>query len=173
MADEDAQLVERVRAGDRSAFEALVAMYLPRACAVARAVLHDVAATDDVVQESFIKAYERLGQLADPSDFPAWLTVIVRNQAISHLRQAMRHPTVPLDAVPEPVDAVASSPDNEPLERLRQVLPRLKPEYREVLRLRYEAGLDHPALAATLGISLANLEKRLYRARLALLELMG
>jgi len=73
MSEVDAELVRRTLTGDRTAFEALVAAHLVRARAVARTVLRDEAAIDDVLQESFIRAYERLGQLSEAATFPSWL----------------------------------------------------------------------------------------------------
>ena len=90
MSDSDAELVRRTMAGDRSAFESLVATHLGRARAVARSVLHDDAAVDDVLQESFLRAYNRLGQLGELATFPAWLCVIVRNESISWIRRSTR-----------------------------------------------------------------------------------
>ena len=83
MAEADVTLVERTLGGDRTAFEALVAMHASRARAVARGVLGDDIAVDDVVQESFMRAYNHLGQLGEHATFPAWLSTIVRNEAVS------------------------------------------------------------------------------------------
>jgi RNA polymerase sigma factor (sigma-70 family) len=58
------------------------------------------------------------------------------------------------------------------LERLRSALVRISPQYREVLALKYEAGLDYDKIAEVLGLSVSNVEKRLYRARQALFVLM-
>jgi RNA polymerase sigma-70 factor (ECF subfamily) len=170
----DAELVRRTMSGDRAAFEALVASHLARAHAVARSVLHDDPAVDDVVQEAFIRAYDHLGQLGDPATFPSWLGAIVRNQAISWIRRSARTRAVSLDhadSAPHP------EPDGDPanlrLEKLRASLERLPASYREVLRLKYDAALNYDQIAETLGISVANVEKRLYRARQQLMAMMA
>jgi len=167
----DGELVERTLAGDRSAFEALVAAHLARAQAVARAVLGDHAGVDDVVQDAFIRAYDRLGQLVTPATFPAWLAAIVRNEAVSWLRRSARRRAVGLSGAEA---SVAGEPPTEDpaLDRLRKALLRLSPDYREVLALKYEAGCDYQTIADTLGTSVANVEKRLYRARQALIKLL-
>ena len=172
MSADDAILVERTLAGDRSAFEALIATHLRRAQALARVVVRDAAAVDDVVQESFIRVYDRLGSLSEPAHFPTWLGTIVRNEAVSWLRRHARRgqSLENLDlAAPEP--ATDSEADVRLL-RLRAAMTGLAPAYREILALKYEADLDYQQIAETLGLSVANVEKRLYRARQALLEKM-
>ena len=173
MSEEDGLLVQRVLAGDRAAFEALVAAHLTRAQAVARAVLGNQSAIDDVVQEAFLRAYHRLGQLTEPATFPSWLATIVRHEAVNYLRRAARVRNVELTEA----DAKARPEDTEPredplLEPLRRALSRLSPDYREILALKYEANCDYQKIADTLGLSLANVEKKLYRARQALMKLM-
>jgi RNA polymerase sigma-70 factor (ECF subfamily) len=170
MSDGDAALVRRTLEGDRQAFSVLVGLHLPRARAIARAVLEDHAEADDAVQTAFLRAWERLGQLADAEGFAAWLGQIVRREAIDRLRRRERLGERPLP--PSDPPAPLASEDDPRLERLRAALARLGAGQREILALRYEAGLGYEDIAATLGLSLANVEKRLYRARQALLELM-
>jgi RNA polymerase sigma factor (sigma-70 family) len=172
MSDADADLVERARSGDRSAFEALVAEHLPRLRAIALSVVHQPATADDVVQEAFLKAWTRLGQLSDAKGFPAWIARIARNEAITVLRRGQHQRAVEL-AEAEHAAPVQEDPPDPRLAALREAMLGLKAEYREILALRYEANLDYVAMGMTLGISSANVEKRLYRARQALLAAMG
>lgn len=174
----DAELVSRTLAGDRSAFEALVGAYQARACAIAGSVLAgDQAAIDDAVQEAFVLAYRRLGDLGNPERFAAWLRRIVHNQAVTWLRRHRRGKTMALADDGLVADADADDPADEAaaerLAQLQAVLPKLRAPYREILALKYEAGLSYDEIAATLGTSVANVEKRLYRARKRLLDLMG
>lgn len=174
MSAADAELVERALAGERAAYEALVATHLARAQAVARSVLGDQAAVDDVVQDSFLRAYDRLGQLVDGATFPSWLCAIVRNEAVSWVRRNGRSRTVSIEHAELPAgDGAADAAERPELERLRGALTRLPADYREILALKYEAGCDYQKIAETLGTTLANVEKRLYRARQALLKLMA
>lgn len=168
MGEIDADLVERARGGDREAFAVLVGMHLGRAQAVARAVLGDDAGADDAVQEAFIAAWTRLGSLADPAAFPSWLSAIVRNRARDVLRrQAARRES----ALPAQVAAGGADDGGDPA--LAAALAALDADAREILRLRYEAGLDARQCAETLGISPAAAEKRLWRAREALRRRLG
>jgi len=172
MSESDAALVERALAGDRAAFEALVAEHLPRLRAIAVSIVHQPSAADDVVQEAFIRAWTRLGQLTDPKGFAAWVARIARNEAISALRRGHNQRTVSIAAAETLAPAPMAEADPR-LVALRVALATLKAEYREILALRYDAGLDYTAMALTLDISTTNVEKRLYRARQALLAAMG
>ncbi len=171
MSDEDAELVRRTLGGDRSAFEALMATHLARARAVARSVLGDDPAVDDVLQESFLRAYDRLGQLGELSTFPSWLCVIVRNEAVTWLRRHARTRSIGLDHAEE-VAMRERDGENPRLPTLRAALTGLSPAYREIIRLKYEADLSYEQIAESLGTTVANVEKRLYRARQQLLAAM-
>lgn len=171
MSDDDAELVRRTMGGDRSAFEALVATHLGRARAVARSVLGDDPAVDDVLQESFLRSYDRLGQLGDPGTFPAWLCAIVRNEAVSWIRRNARTRAVDLGHADETTQREGEV-ENPRLAPLRAALAELSPSYREILALKYDADLSYEQIAESLGTSVANVEKRLYRARQQLLDLM-
>jgi RNA polymerase sigma-70 factor (ECF subfamily) len=171
MAEVDAALVQRVLEGDRSAFATLLSMHVIRARAVARSVLGDDPAVDDALQEAFVRAYDHLGQLGEPSTFPAWLSTIVRNEAVTWLRRNARVRNVGIEMASEQPHHEGTS-ENPHLESLRTALVKLSPQYREILALKYEANLNYEQIAETLGLSQANVEKRLYRARQALLSLM-
>lgn len=178
MAAGDGDLVERVLGGDDHAYEALVSRHYRRAHAVARSVLGDDPAADDVVQEAFLRGYRRLGQLSDGSSFPSWIATIARNQAIGWIRKHRRHNHVAMDeqlpdAAPSRMEEAEEAAERaERGARLRAALEKLRRNYREILHLKYEAGLSYDELADTLGTSVANVEKRLYRARQALQKQM-
>src|SRR5688572_21336923 len=94
----DARLVDEARRASPDALAALVERYVRKAYAVAHAAGADVSQLDDVVQESFLKAIARLGSLASPDRFGAWLLSIVRNSACSFARRrtAIERRRVPL-----------------------------------------------------------------------------
>lgn len=174
MSDLDAELVKRVLNGEQAAFEALVTRHIVRAQAVARGVLGNDPAVDDVVQESFLRAYRRLGQLSQPAQFPSWLGTIARNEAISWLRRNRKVKQIDVDqtqvAAPEEEDLSDADRHERSVQarRLRYSIDRLKASYREIINLKYDAGLSYDEMADTLNTSVANVEKRLYRARKAL-----
>ncbi|MFM2092726.1 MAG: hypothetical protein RLZZ127_3215, partial [Planctomycetota bacterium] len=145
--------------------EALVAAWLARVRSVARAQLGERPEADDAVQEAFVLAWRRLGQLADPVAFGPWLLAIARNAAMGQGRRLARDRTVALTG-PDP----ESRRDGDgPDLGLARALARLSPDQREIIRLKYECGLGYAEIAETLGLGLAAVEKRLWRARQALL----
>ncbi len=168
--ERDAELVRRTLAGERHAFETLVLLHTPRLRAIARNVVGESAAVDDVVQECFLRAYDRLGQLGDPLRFPGWISIICRNEAVSWLRRTSRLQSI--EHLPDTIAPDEHRTEHPQLAGLQQALPRLSASYREILALKYQAGLEYEQIAQTLGTSVGNVEKRLYRARQALLALM-
>lgn len=174
MSEEDAALVNRVLDGDQHAFEALVSRHIEPAQAIARSVVYDPSAADDVVQEAFIRAHAHLGKLANPRLFPSWLYRIVRNEAISWLRRQKRHKAKAID--PEQLTAPPDTGDDEAANAkalaMHRALQKLRPAYREILALKYEADMSYDDIAEALNTSSANVEKKLYRARQRLLKLL-
>lgn len=173
MAEADGELVRRVLAGDRSAFESLVTAHAHRVRAVIGNVLgRDPMVVDDVAQEVFLNAFKNLGRLTEPAAFPSWLCVIARNEAVTWLRRNAKVRTVGVEQVDNqpPSTAAEDSAAGPDLAPLRAALAELSPSYREIIALKYEADLSYEQIADTLGMSIANVEKRLYRARQALME---
>ena len=118
-----------------------------------------------------MRAYNRLGQLGEPATFPSWLCVIVRNEAITWIRRNARARAVTIEQASERVQREPDT-ENPRLAPLRAALDKLPESYREIIALKYEAGLNYEQIAETLGMSVANVEKRLYRARQQLLSQM-
>ena len=167
-------LVERSVAGDQQAFEALIGMYWRRAEAVAAAVVNgDQAAVDDVVQEAFVKAYEKLATLHETHRFAPWLMRIVRNEAVTWLRKHAKVKSQHID------ESVAGQTDDQDMETdpwvglLPQALENMRKADREIIYLKYQAQLDYQQLSESLGISLPAVEKRLYRARRRLEKILA
>lgn len=169
----DAELVARTCAGDRPAFDQLVTRHLARARAIARTIIPESSDADDAVQEAFLKAYDRLDQLVERETFAAWFAVIVRNEAHTILRKRSRRHQVALRESDASTSEGDIDDDGARAGRLRAALAKLPHDYREILALKYDAELDYQAIAETLSLSVANVEKRLYRARQALLKYLG
>ena len=165
--ESDARLVARVRRGDRDASAELVGRYL-RACrAVALAVTGDEADADDVCQDAFVAAIERIDDCRRPERFAAWLMQIVRNRARDHLR-AGRRTTVPLDRVT--LESGEAGPDaaaarGEMRVRLLAALRVLPEARREVLLLHDLEGWTHREIAERLGLPPGTVRSHLHHAR--------
>ncbi len=117
VAETDSRLVALARAGDARAFEVLVRRHLRSAHAVALGVLGHPADAEDVCQDAFLTALEKLDDCRDPNRFAAWLMRIVRNRALNfHESRALRQGE-PLEveataAEAEAVDDPAGAPSS-------------------------------------------------------------
>ncbi len=157
--DEDLRLVERLRAGDERAFDAIVARHRPRLLAFARRILRDRPDTaEDVVQEAFVRAHRALLRDDRTVLLGPWLFKLTRNCALDEISR-VRADTVPLDA---PAALLALVHDDTPArvqERRATVrgmlegIATLPAEQRHALLRREVDGASHADIAAELGIS--------------------
>src|SRR5436305_13394617 len=92
----DAQVVDRVRAGETALFEILMRRHNQRVYRVARAVVKDDAEAEDVMQQAYINAYVHLNQFEERSQFSTWLTRITLYEALARRRRS--RPEQPLHA---------------------------------------------------------------------------
>ncbi len=163
-------LVHRVKAGDGEAFGILVERFHNVVHAVALAQTRNAHNADDVTQETFLRAFQSIKQIRDPSRVEHWLVVIARNVARSIARRTAK--STALDSA-EAEQIPADSPDasrNEMKAFVRESMRHLKPRQREVLFLHYFAGMSTQEIAQSLEISRHAAKKRLERARTALGE---
>lgn len=163
----DAELVERAVAGDRWADDAL---YRRHARAITSAVLRMVGRcgdADDIVQDTFVLAFERLAKLRDGGAFRAWVAKIAVNEVRRHLRQRRALRFVRLDRGEDDVGFAAlavhgTRPDlRAELAELDRVLGRLPVEQRMTWMLHRVEGWSLRETAAALDISTATVKRRL------------
>lgn len=168
-AAEDAALVERAGRGDPAAFGALASRHLDAAHAAALAVTLDRHDAEDVVQEAFLRALDRLESCRPAEKFRPWLLTIVRNQAFDLRRRRRVRAAEPLEAAES-----RSSHAREPLlfaergdlrEHLEAALVTLTDLRREVLLLHDLEGWRHGEIAEHLGIAEGTVRAHLFRAR--------
>ncbi len=103
----DAQLWQRSQHGDRNAFEGIVARYQTLVCSLAYSTCGSLARSEDLAQETFVAAWQHLGELRDPTRLRAWLCGIARNVAADAARREVRRggPVASLETVTEPASA--------------------------------------------------------------------
>ncbi len=160
-------LVEAARAGDREAFATIVRTHFRIAYAVALSIVGDPTAAEDVVQDAFVRCWQRMGQCREPSAFGGWMRSIVRSVALNHIERERVRAASPLDRTDARAD---SSPEGE-LERtllrdrLTSAMHRLTDVQREVLLLYDLEGFRHAEIAGLLGISELMSRKHLSHAR--------
>jgi len=165
------ELVMRARRRDPVAFASIVRSHERSALAVAYAVLSDATAAGDVVQEAFIKAWQRMDELTDPDRFSAWLARIVRNESIDARR---RRPAATCDVETVSVaftsDPSAGLEQTETRQRIDGALAELDEETRTAVVLRYYDNLSSRQIGEVLDLTPAAVDMRLSRARRELRE---
>lgn len=173
--DIDQRLIERTLDGDLRAFEILVERHRDLVFRVAsRFVGPDNA--EDVSQDAFLRAFNRLGRFRGDASFRTWLLQITQNAALSHLERGKRRPTGESPAADEPVDRDTTRQPASQLEhrerrdRLQLKLERLPSDYRSLLVLRDLEGLSYAEIAEVLNVPLGTVKGRLHRARGDLIE---
>ena len=154
-------LVEAARAGDDSAFEALIEPMLDPAYRLANGLLHDRHAAEDAVQESALKAWRKIGRLREGSDMRPWFLGIVANECRSAMRT--RWWSVIRTVLP---DAATESGDDAVLEgiELRRAVRSMDAAKRLILVLHWYLDLPLDEIAQITGMSVHATESRLVRA---------
>ena len=166
---DDTILIEATLNGDRRAFEGLVRKYQSATYALAVARLQDAAAAEEIAQDVFVCAYQKLGQLRDPSRFGAWLRSITLRQCGMWLRSNKRK--VHTRSLPEEEMGVAMSSvkdvgqGGKNLFDIAVMIGELPEALRAAAVLCLEEELSPSAAAAVLGIRPGTLRKRLHDAR--------
>jgi len=183
-ADEDADLVLASKAGDIAAFDELVTRYDRKLLRIVQHIIHNLDDAQDVVQETFLKAFQNLGNFRGDSKFSTWLFRIAVNQSLMALRKQHTKQRAgvefPINADEEgrlPIDFSDWRPNPEELYKtseLRQLLTgalqELRPTLRVVFVLHDVEGHSLRETAEALGLSLAAVKTRSLRARLQLRE---
>jgi RNA polymerase sigma-70 factor (ECF subfamily) len=166
----DKELVKRCQ-DDAGAFEELLGRYKRAVFAYARATIGSAPDAEEVTQDVFVKVFRAAHRFDDRYSFKTWLYTIVSNTCKNKLR-SRRHKTMSLDIEDSPLVVVSNEADPlDAYEReveiaaVREAIGALPPRYREVLCLRYIEGLRYAEIAETLGLSLGNVEARIFRGK--------
>jgi RNA polymerase sigma factor (sigma-70 family) len=164
----DSELVMRARAGDPTAFGALVGRYQTAALRVAAAISGSVDDAADIAQEAFVKAHRSLPRLTDPAMVRSWMLRIVANEAKNHLRgrdrRRRRDERFGSWVIAELPDPERSALDSDDARALGLALGRISARDRQVLAYRYFAGLSEVETAAATGVAVGTVKSRTARA---------
>jgi RNA polymerase sigma-70 factor (ECF subfamily) len=157
--------IRAAAAGDRDAFARLYADYsrMVHAILLGRVPRRDV---DDLVQDVFLAAYTRIGELRDPAAFGGWLATIARNRATDYFRRSHEHVEMPPDI-----------PGGDPIETetlaILDVVRKLPDAYRDTLLMRLVEGLSGAEIAELTGLTPASVRVNLHRGMKLLREKLG
>ena len=179
--DDELELVAKARQGDTASFSILLRRYEGKIFRLAMNITQNREDAEDVLQESFLKAYEHLDQFLGNSKFYTWIVRIAVNQALMKLRKRRSDRAVSLDEqIDTGEDTVVreiAAWDPDPEQRysqeelhtiLSEVIDELAPIYRTVFTLRDVDGLSTEETAEALDLSVPAVKSRLLRARLQL-----
>lgn len=180
---DESTLVTQARQGDTRAFAELVKRYEAKIFRLAQHITQNREDAEDVLQETFLKAYEHLDQFQGNSKFYTWIVRIAVNQALMKLRRRKTDKSVSLDETidtgEDTVTREVAAWDEDPEQRfsreelgeiLDSSIQSLAPTYRSVFLLRDVDDLSTEETAEALGISVPAVKSRLLRARLQLRE---
>jgi len=176
----DQLLVERARAGERAAFDELVSKYQRRLMRLLARLLSDQTEAEDVVQDTFIKAYKALPHFRGDAAFYTWLYRIGINTAKNALLNRKRHATGPI----EPAVARAEPPDEDRLrdintpeselaskqiaETVNAAMDALPIDLRTTIALREIEGMSYEEISEIMGCPIGTVRSRIFRAREAI-----
>jgi RNA polymerase sigma-70 factor (ECF subfamily) len=179
----DLDLVHASKSGDVGAFEQLVKRYDRKLLRIAQGVTRNMEDSQDAVQETFLKAFQKLAEFREDSKFSTWLIRITVNQSLMKLRKQRTIKEVSLDedlqgdSDPLSLDVPDGGPNPEQLcwaTELRDIFIKTLEELRPILRivfiLRDVEGLTIDQTAKVLSVSQAAVKARLWRVRLELRE---
>ena len=181
-ADTDQELVKRVQKGDRSAFDLLFVRYQHKIHGLVSRFVRTPEEVEDVVQESFIKAYRALPRFRGDSAFYTWLYRIAINTSKNYLVSRSRRPQA-VDLGVEEADAIESL--DTPKERedpesvlrrdeleaaINEAIARLPEDLRSAVTLREFDGLSYEQIAAIMECPVGTVRSRIFRAREAIDE---
>ena len=189
----DGELVSLAARGDVAAFSELVQRHQDTVYALAVHLLRDGSEAEEVVQETFLAALEKLAGFRGDAAFTTWLHRVAANAALMRLRRRRRAPEAPAELPVEELlphfDAtgrIDSAPGHDWSKRadeqlsdrqircaVERAVQNLPEDYRIVFLLRDVEGLSSEEMSGLLGISVAAVKSRLHRARLVLRERLG
>ena len=175
MKHDDAQLIQRVLDGDDTAFSALVNKHQKRVHALAWRKTGDFHVAEEITQDTFLKAYQNLSTLKEPQKFAGWLYVIAANyckmwrrkkrlstQSLEDTDSAQLEKTTYSGYVIAENERVAVETQREVV---KQLLAKLQESERTVITLYYLGEMTYEEISEFLGVSVASIKNRLYRAR--------
>jgi RNA polymerase sigma-70 factor (ECF subfamily) len=176
----DQELVQRVKQGDKKAFDLLVLKYQPKIIQLITRYIKDPAEALDVAQETFIKAYRALPNFRGESAFYTWLYRIAINTAKNHIAARARRPSdseIELETAEQFETAIRLKDQETPegillseeiAETVRQAIEELPEELRTAIVLREFEGLSYEEIAEAMNCPVGTVRSRIFRAREAI-----
>jgi RNA polymerase sigma-70 factor (ECF subfamily) len=179
-AQSDESLVELVINGDKAAFDELMQRYQSKAYRLVRGILRDHQDTEEVLQEIFLKIFQKLDTFRGEASFSSWLYRVALNTAFMKLREKKRPARIPLDNVIAEIEELEatgaewpSAPDQEivteeVMKIITEAMEKMPEDFRVILILRDIEGFSNEEVGELLNLSVPAVKSRVHRARLFL-----
>jgi RNA polymerase sigma-70 factor (ECF subfamily) len=181
----DPVLVRAAQRGNMAAFEELVLRHRDKIFARALSMVRNEEEAVDLSQEAWVKGWQRLPQFLGESSFGTWITRIVINLCLDHLRKQKRQRMESIDAITEEsggverqmpvvtVNPTAGLERSELRQRINRALDQLSYEHRTVLVLHEFEEMEYKEIARTMGCSIGTVMSRLFYARRKMAALLA
>lgn len=178
MNDENS-LIDQAKRGDEKVFNQLYNRYYKLIRYIIFDIVKDDNLTQDLLSNTFIKAFGKLNSYVNPISFEAWLKTIAVNTTIDHIRASkdlQKNFSIDDENNKTQLEETAPDPESdmiktENIELLRVALSRLRSKYRNLLEMRYFEGLSYDQLSVKLGIPIGTVKSDLNKAKHKLREI--
>jgi RNA polymerase sigma-70 factor (ECF subfamily) len=180
----DGMVVRRILAGEKELFEILMRRYNQTLYRIVRGYLHEEQEVEDVMQNTYLKSFDKLQQFRGNSAFSTWLIRIGINESLLRLREVKRSKTFYTSQQEMPDEKIIQLPDSKQMNpeklAIRQetrlliehAIDQLPEKYRVIYILKEVEGLDTEEIESCLGISANNIKVRLHRAKSLLKDVL-
>ncbi len=172
---EEQKLIESVQNGNKTAFGKLIRIHQKRLFRFIYGLVNSFDITEDIVQDTFVKAYQKIETFRTGYAFYPWLATIARNLAYNFIQREQKKESldkmteVGFDPQSTDISALDNLLDDENKKRLYKAIGALPVKYRVVFTLRHFEKMDYSEIASFLKIPPGTVDSRLFRARQMLL----
>ncbi|MGD2058264.1 MAG: sigma-70 family RNA polymerase sigma factor [Anaerolineales bacterium] len=171
----DQALIRRTRSGDLPSFGVVVQRYQGSVFNVCYRFMGERQLAENLTQDTFIRAHQRLESYDDSRPFGPWIRRIAANLCINELNRSKKLVFSLDEQMDTPIERVLRGPEQAQVARerrqeVRQAISALPPHYRAVIELRHFQDLTYKEIAQALSIPLSDVKSHLYRARQSLAQ---
>ena len=171
-AEQERALIKRIRAGDRRAFQEIVETYKDEAFSLACSIVKDPQLAEDILQEVFLKVYDKLWTFRFQSSFYTWLYRMVVNRCYNELRKQKRNFTAVDEEIPGGEEASKRVDTQDLQANVNAALARMKPDEALIIRLFYLSELSIEEVMKVTGFGKSKVKVSLHRGRKNFAQIM-